>query len=96
MNPSSTVRGSSGQRGGRHEAVTPSSVREYRRERQHLYPYEEYEAALAVGGIVRSYCGIDETILHGDSTDLAEVADPDANDCVTCVDIWSGRQRVRL
>jgi|GEM_PF-2900796 len=96
MDPSSIARHRSGQR-GRHRAESePDSVREYRRDRQHLYPFEEYRAALATGGTVRSYCGIVETILRGDAADVIEVAAPDADDCVTCVDIWSGYQRVRL
>ncbi len=96
MNPSSTVRGASGQRGGRREAVSPSSGSEYRRGRQHLYPLEEYRAALEIGGTVTSYCGLGENVQRGDPADVVEVDAPDADDCVTCVDIWSGRQRVRL
>lgn len=96
MNPSSTVRGVSSQRGGRSEAVAASSAREYRRDRHHLYPLEEYQTALAVGGVVTSYCGLDETVGRGDPADVVEVAAPDADDCVTCVDVWSGCQRVRL
>lgn len=96
MNPSSTVRGAAGQPGGRRETVAPSSAKEYRRERQHLYPLEEYQAALAVGGVVTSYCGLDETVECGDPADIVEVAAPDADDCVTCVDVWAGSERVRL
>lgn len=96
MNPSSTVRGAAGQSGGRRATVAPSSPREYRRERQHLYPLEEYQAALVVGGVVTSYCGLDETVVRGDPADVVEVDVPAADDCVTCVDVWSGSDRVRL
>lgn len=96
MYASSTARGPSGQRGGRREAVAASSSREYRRDRQHLYPLEEFQAALAVGGVVTSYCGLDETVERGDPADIIEVAAPAADDCVTCVDVWSGSERVRL
>lgn len=82
--------------GGRIESVSASSVREYRRDRQHLYPLDEYSAALKVGGVVTSYWGLDETIERGDPADAIEVTAPAADDCVTCVDVWSGSDRVRL
>ena len=96
MHASFTVRGASSQRGGREEAVAASSIREYRRDRQHLYPLEEYRAALAAGGVVTSYCGLDVTVRRGDPADVVEVAVADVDDCVTCVDVWLGSDRVRL
>lgn len=98
MDPSSIVRSSSGQRGSGSRldhAVVP--VRQYRRQRQHLYPLEDYEAARATEGIVTSFCGIEAGPLRGeDDGDVVEVDRPDASDCVTCVDIWLGRRLVRL
>ncbi|KAA1426892.1 hypothetical protein [Nocardioides antri] len=71
-------------------------MREYRRERQHLYPLEDYQAAIAIGSPVRSFCGIDVALLCGDASDVVEVKEPDVQDCMTCVDIWRGRELVRL
>jgi len=98
MDPSSIVRSPSGQRGSgsdRDRAVAP--VRQYRRQRQHLYPLDDYEVALATGGIVRSFCGIEAELPGGeDDGDVVEVDQPEARDCVTCVDIWLGLRLVRL
>jgi len=52
-------------------------------------------SALASGGIVRSYCGIDELVRQGDPDCVAEVAAEDP-DCVTCLDISRGKLQVRL
>lgn len=98
MDPSSIVRSPAGQRGSgtqRDRAVT--AARQYRRQRQHLYPLDDYEAALATGGSVRSFCGIEAELPGGeDDGDVDEVDQPEAGDCVTCVDIWCGRRLVQL
>lgn len=94
MDSSSTVRCASDQRGGRRATAFPA--REYRRERQHLYPFDDYEAALTAGGTVWSYCGIEATLLPSTASDIVEVDEPEPDDCVTCVDLWRGHDLVRL
>lgn len=42
------------------------SVREYRRDRWHLYPLEECQAAVAAGGTAWPFCGIEVALLAGD------------------------------
>lgn len=97
VNPSSPVRVPTSQRGGPHVSNAAPLAREYRRERQHLYPLDDYQAALATGGTVVSFCGIEAGLLPDDADDdVVEVTRPDASDCITCVDVWRGRQLVRL
>jgi len=74
----------------------PASARAYRRERQHLYPLEDFREALAVGGVVSSFCGLDVVLSVGDSSELVEADEPAVDDCVTCVDIWRELRLVRL
>jgi len=59
-------------------------------------PLEDFQDALAIGGTVRSFCGIEVVLLAGDTSDVLEATAPDAEDCVTCVDIWRERGLVRL
>lgn len=94
MDSSSTVRCPSGQRGSRRTTAFP--VRAYRKERQHLYLLDDYEAALPAGGTVWSYCGIEEMVLPSAGSGVVEVEDLEPGDCVTCVDIWRGHDLVRL
>jgi len=98
MDPSSIVRSTAGQRGsGTHRDQALAPARQYRRQRQHLYPFDDYEAALATGGTVSSFCGIEADLLGGDGQgDVVEAHKPEAGDCVTCVDIWRGHRLVRL
>ena len=96
MDSSSTARSPYGQRAPRDERVDIAPIREYRRDRQHLFPLEDYQSALAIGGIVRSYCGIDELVRQGDPDCVAEVFAAEDQDCVTCLDIWRGQLQVRL
>lgn len=96
MNSSSIVRHSFDQPLGERGAISATPMREYRRNRQHLYPLEDYQDALARGGTVRSYCGLDATFLRGSPAGVEEVKEPESEDCVTCVDVWRGRQWVRL
>jgi hypothetical protein len=96
MNTSSIVRRSSHQRPRLNEAVAATPAREYRWNRQHLYPLDDYQGALTHGGRVRSYCGIEVIVRPGDPADVVEVAQAELDDCVTCVDIWRGREVVRL
>lgn len=76
--------------------TSSAAVREYRRDRQHLFPLDAYKAATAVGGSVRAYCGIVQEVRQSNPADVEEVAEAGVEDCVTCVDLWLGRQRVRL
>ena len=71
-------------------------TRDDRRERQHLYPLEDYEFACTAGGTVRSFCGIELVLSAGTPADAAEATAPDDRDCVTCVDLWLGHRLVRL
>ena len=96
MDSSSSTRSPYGQRAQRDERVHVVPIREYRRDRQHLFPLEDYQSALETGGIVRSYCGIDELVRQGDPDCVAEVVAPEDQDCVTCLDIWRGQLQVRL
>lgn len=68
----------------------------YRRDRQHLYPFEEYELACAVGGAVKSFCGVEVLFSSSPSAEVAEAKAPEDDDCVTCVDLWLDRNVVRL
>lgn len=74
----------------------PASVREYRRERKHLYPLEEFREAVATGGVVSSFCGLDMELPRGRGVDVVEVKEPAADDCITCVDVWHDCELVRL
>jgi hypothetical protein len=96
VNPSSPVRVPTDHRVGAQHGITARSLRDARRERQHLYPLEDYEAAIAVGGIVRSFCGVFVRLTAQDDTAAVEAIAPEAEDCVTCVDVWYGRHLVRL
>ncbi|RHW26296.1 hypothetical protein D0Z08_15155 [Nocardioides immobilis] len=77
-------------------SMLPATIREYRRPRTHLFPLEDYRAAIAIGGTVRSCCGILETVPRGDPADVEEAVDSRADDCATCADLWHGRRWVRL
>jgi len=88
MDPPFTVVRVTGQRVTPRATADTTLVKEYRRDRQHLYSREEYQDALATGGIVWSFCGIHDVVQCGDASDVAEATEPDADDCVTCVDIW--------
>ncbi len=96
MNASSIARLSSGQPSRPGGAVAAAPVREYRRSRQHLYPLDAFQAALTHGGTIRTYCGLETTFKRGNPDDAAEVVQPAADDCVTCVDVWRGARWVRL
>jgi hypothetical protein len=96
MDLSSTVRRVTSQRVTHRENAAPADLRAYRRARQHLYPLEDYQDALAVGGAVCSFCGIEVALLGGDTSDVIEAIEPVVEDCVTCVDIWRERRLVRL
>lgn len=96
MNSSSIVRGTCGQAPHLRSPLGSTQLREYRRNRQHLYPLEDYQAAVAEGGVATSYCGITVVVRRGDPATVVEVDRPEAGDCVTCVDIWHGEQWVRL
>lgn len=96
MDPSSTAARVVDQRVTFRGIAVRASVREYRRNRQHLYPLEEYEDASAVGGTVRSFCGIEVAPLQSDTSDVVEAMQPEAEDCITCVDIWCDSRLVRL
>jgi hypothetical protein len=61
-----------------------------------LFPLEDYRAAVAAGGALRSFCGILESVARGDPGEVEEAAEAGADDCVTCVDLWQGRTQVRL
>ena len=95
MRPSSTVPTTAD-----HPTPTSSywsaSIREYRRPRTHLFPLEDYRAAVATGGIVQSYCGIFETVSRGDPDGVEEVSAATSEDCTACVDLWHDRTWVRL
>jgi len=95
MSPSSTARPAANQPTPR-SSCSPASIREYRRLRTHLFPLQDYRAAVAIGGTVRSYCGIVETVGRGDPSDVEEAVESSADDCATCVDLWHGRRWVRL
>lgn len=96
MDPSSNDRHESGQHLPPRAVQTHSSLREYRRHRRHLYPLDGYLAARRVGGTVRTYCGVDVRLAVDEPVELADVDGVGAEDCVTCVDIWRGRDEVRL
>jgi hypothetical protein len=96
MDPSSTAARAPGERVARRSTTMPASVREYRRDRQHLYPLEDYQDAAAASGTVRSFCGIEVALIGGDSSGGVEAIRPDPEDCITCVDIWRDRRLVRL
>jgi len=72
------------------------SVREYRRHRKHLFPLAAYKTAAAIGGNVSAYCGIVQAVPKGSPADIEEVAETGPEDCVTCADLWLGRNWVRL
>ena len=95
MTAFSVVRRVTGQRAS---TITSSSgsVREYRRHRTHLFPLDAYKTAIAIGGSVSAYCGIVQAVPKGNPTDIQEVTEAGAEDCVTCVDLWLGQKWVRL
>lgn len=78
------------------EVSSGTPAREYRRGRQHLYPLEEYEAALVEGDTVRSFCGLDRALSPDDPADVQEATTPQADDCETCIDVWRERRLIRL
>ncbi|RHW23941.1 hypothetical protein D0Z08_27240 [Nocardioides immobilis] len=86
----------SGQRVTHREDANPGEVREYRRDREHLYPLEDYQEALAIGSTVTSFCGIEVNLLRGDAAVVVEATEPGVEDCITCVDVWRQRRLVRL
>ncbi len=96
MDPSSTAARPSGQPVTCHSTPAPASVREYRRDRRHLYPLEEFREAVAIGGVASSSCGFDVELRRGRGSDVEEATKPAVDDCVTCVDIWHGHRLVRL
>lgn len=96
MDPSSTAARPSGQPVTCSPTSVPTSAREYRRERKHLYPLEEFREAVAQGGVVLSFCGLDVELPRSRCTGVVEATEPAADDCVTCVDIWRERRLVRL
>jgi hypothetical protein len=95
MDSSSSASHASGQRLPR-AVESPASVREYRRGRQHLYPLEDYRAARQTGGTIRTFCGLDTMVAVGEVLEVADASGLDAEDCVSCVDVWRGRDVVRL
>jgi len=95
MRPSSTARPVADQP-TRRSSPSPASIRNYRRPRRHLFPLEDYRAAVATGGAVRSYCGILETVPKGNPAEVEEAIESSEDDCATCVDLWHGRRWVRL
>jgi hypothetical protein len=96
MDPSSTAARVLGQPVTCRTTAGPAAIRKYRRDRQHLYPLEDFNEAAAVGGTVRSFCGIEVALICGDTADVVEATKPAAEDCLTCVDIWRGSRLVRL
>lgn len=96
MTASPTVRQVTGQE--RASTITSSSglAAEYRRQRKHLFPLDAYKTAAAIGGRVSAYCGIVQAVPKGNPTDIQEVTEAGAEDCVTCVDVWLGQKWVRL
>lgn len=67
-----------------------------RSDRAHLYPLESYEVAATQGGPVRAYCGIVKYLPRGAEVHVVEHGEIGDEDCVTCVDVWLGREQVRL
>ncbi|WP_183095997.1 hypothetical protein [Nocardioides stalactiti] len=57
---------------------------------------DAYRAASAVGGDVRTYCGIVLSIPASDPADIDEAHDASPEDCATCADVWLGRTWIRL
>ena len=51
---------------------------------------------MAAGGRVRAFCGIVETVPAGDPAEVDGTDKVNAEDCVTCVDVWLRRKWVRL
>ena len=96
MDPSSTAARPSDQPVTCRPTPEPASGREYRRDRRHLYPLEEFREAVAIGGFVSSFCGFDVELLRGRGSDVEEATEPAVDDCITCVDIWRERRLVRL
>jgi hypothetical protein len=54
------------------------------------------QEALAIGGTVSSFCGLEVAVLRGDTSKVVEVWEPGVEDCVTCVDVWRQCGLVRL
>lgn len=95
MTASSAVPQATGQRAAT-VTLSSTSAREYRRHRRHLFALDAYKVATAVGGSVSAYCGIVQAVPKGDPADIQEVAEAGAEDCATCVDLWLGKNWVRL
>lgn len=96
MDPSSTAARASAQRVTFRSSAVPAPAREYRRDRNHLYPLEEFQKAVTDGGVVSSFCGLEISMPRGGGSDVVEATEPAARDRVTCVDIWRGSSLVRL
>lgn len=96
MDPSSTAARAPGQPVTCRPTSVPAPAREYRRDRRHLYPLEVFREAVAIGGVVSSFCGVEVLMHRGDCTNIVEATQPTAEDCVTCVDVWRERELVRL
>lgn len=95
MRPSSTTP-SLGNQSTPTRSRESAPIREYRRPRNHLFPLEDYRAAIASGGTVRSYCGILEAVRRGNPAEVEEASEASADDCATCVDLWRDRRLVRM
>ncbi len=96
MTASPIVRQVPGQK--RASTITSASglATDYRRHRTHLFPLDAYKTATAIGGSVSAYCGIVQAVPKCNPTDIQEVTEAGAEDCVTCVDLWLGQKWVRL
>ncbi|WP_183093213.1 hypothetical protein [Nocardioides stalactiti] len=57
---------------------------------------DDYRAAAAIGGRARAYCGVVELVPRLDPAEVEETTEAQADDCVTCADIWNGLSWVRL
>ncbi len=96
MDPSSTAARPSGQPGTCRPTSVRTSAREYRRDRNHLFALEEFRDAIALGGVVASFCGLDVELPRGRGADVEEATEPAVDDCITCVDVWRESRLVRL
>ncbi len=96
MHPSSTAARPPGQPVTSRPTSVPAPVREYRRDRKHLYRLEEFREAVALGGVVTSFCGLEVELPRGRGSDIEEATEPAVDDCITCVDIWRESRLVRL
>lgn len=94
MDPTSTAARASAQRVTFRSSAVPAPVREYRRDRNHLYPLEEFQKTVTDGVVVSSFCGLEISLPRGGGSGVVEATGPVARDCVTCVDIWCGSSLV--